>query len=98
MLSILGYGGSLTSTGSLGAATEQQKEADPSCIDAAAAAAESENAKGVAKSEAVDLGTRYMWLDFVVCRRLYLCSTHVGVLMFVFVCFLTMQKCGANPS
>jgi uncharacterized transporter YbjL len=62
MHSILGYGGSLTSTGSLGAATEQQKEADPSCIDAAAAAvaAENENAKGIAKSEAVDLGTRYM--------------------------------------
>ncbi|MCI42751.1 zinc finger CCCH domain-containing protein, partial [Trifolium medium] len=49
------YGGSLTSAGSVGAATEQQKEADPSCIDAAA---ESENAKGIAKSEAVDLGTR----------------------------------------
>lgn len=55
-----GYSGSLTSAGSLGAASEQQalhKEADPSCIDAATAAAESGNLKDVAKSEGVDLGT-----------------------------------------
>jgi uncharacterized transporter YbjL len=62
ILSIAGYSGSLTSAGSLGAASEQQalhKEADPSCIDAATAAAESGNLKDVAKSEGVDLGMGY---------------------------------------
>lgn len=62
ILSIAGYSGSLTSAGSLGAASEQQelhKEADPSCIDAVTAAAESGNLKDVAKSEGVDLGKRY---------------------------------------